>query len=65
MRTVYDVQQHLKRFGTFIYTGDRKSDLEMMRSELKEMFTSQMIDTKDFQAATIVINSAIAECDRK
>ena len=34
METVYDVQQLLRRFGAFIYTGNRHSDLTMMELRL-------------------------------
>ncbi|NAP01271.1 DUF910 family protein [Halomonas sp. MG34] len=30
MKTIYDVQQLLKRYGSFVYTGDRLGDLELM-----------------------------------
>jgi uncharacterized protein YqgQ len=55
MKTVYDVQQLLKRFGTIIYVGDRLADLELMEEELKELYQSQLIDVKDFQMALFIL----------
>jgi uncharacterized protein YqgQ len=55
MKTVYDVQQLLKRFGTIVYIGDRLADLELMEEELKELYQSQLIDVKDFQMALFIL----------
>ncbi len=44
MRTVYDVQQFLKRFGTIIYTGNRDADLLLMKEEMRELHHVQIID---------------------
>lgn len=55
MKTVYDVQQLLKKFGTIIYVGDRLADLELMEEELKELYQSQLIDVKDYQMALLIV----------
>lgn len=55
MKTLYDIQKFLKRFGTFIYIGDRVADLELMQAELKELYQSQLIDIKDYQAALLIL----------
>ncbi|MEH7743814.1 YqgQ family protein, partial [Neobacillus drentensis] len=49
MKTIYDIQQFLKRFGTLIYIGDRVADLELMEMELKELYQSQLIEPREFQ----------------
>ncbi|CAM3805637.1 YqgQ family protein [Mesobacillus zeae] len=59
MNTIYDIQQFLKRFGTFIYIGDRVADLEMMEEELKELHQSQLIETKEFQTALMLLRHQI------
>lgn len=55
MKTVYDVMQLLKRFGTYIYTKDRLADLEMMEEEIKELYKMQMIEANDFQIAILIL----------
>ncbi|TXK91779.1 DUF910 family protein [Parageobacillus sp. SY1] len=55
MKTVYDVQQLLKQFGTIIYVGDRLADLELMEEELKELYQSQLIDVKDYPMALFIL----------
>ncbi|MEK3890735.1 YqgQ family protein [Bacillus sp. FSL K6-3431] len=59
MHTVYDVQQLLKRFGAFIYMGDRLSDLEVMESEIKELYFANLIQKEQFQQALFVLRSEI------
>jgi uncharacterized protein YqgQ len=59
MKTIYDIQQLLKQFGTFIYIGDRVADLELMEAELKELYHSQLIETKDYQSALLILRHAI------
>ncbi|WP_430785272.1 YqgQ family protein [Virgibacillus flavescens] len=55
MKTVYDVRQLLKRFGTFIYIGDRLSDLDLMRDEVKELYQNKFITVHEYQMATLVL----------
>ncbi|WP_077621507.1 YqgQ family protein [Sediminibacillus massiliensis] len=55
MKTIYDVRQLLKKFGTIIYLGDRLADLEMMEDELRELFVSQFITSQEYQMAISVL----------
>ncbi|AZU63328.1 YqgQ family protein [Neobacillus mesonae] len=59
MKTVYEIQQYLKRFGTIIYIGDRVADLELMEAELKELYQSQLMETRDFQTALLILRHEI------
>ncbi|MEH7441105.1 YqgQ family protein [Heyndrickxia sp. MSNUG] len=59
MKTIYEIQQFLKKFGTIIYIGDRVSDLELMESELKELFNSQLIETNVYQTAILLLRHEI------
>ena len=38
MKTIYDIQQFLKKFGTIIYVRDRVANLELMRDEVQELY---------------------------
>lgn len=60
MKTIYDVQQHLKKFGTIIYIGDRLADLELMEEEVRELYNSQCMTTEDFQMAILLLRSEMA-----
>jgi uncharacterized protein YqgQ len=55
MKTIYDVQQLLKKYGTIIYVGDRLADLELMEEEIKELYQSQLIDVKEYQMAILLL----------
>lgn len=59
MKSIYDIQQLLKRYGTIIYVGDRVATLELMEDELKELYKSQLIETKDFQTAIMLLRHEI------
>ena len=65
MKTVYDVQQLLKQFGTIIYTGDRKADLMLLHDELRELFQANVIEPTKFQSAVLVIKKEISEIEKK
>lgn len=55
MNSVFDVRQLLKSFGTIIYIGDRLADLQLMEAELKELYQSQLIDGKKYNAAILLL----------
>lgn len=55
MKTLYDVMQLLKNFGTVIYTGDRQADLDLMEDEIKELYKQQFISSKDFSTALLIL----------
>jgi len=55
VRTMEDVRLLLKRFGIWIYTGDRLGDLEMMEEELEEMHRLGLIDKDTYLSARRVI----------
>ncbi|OIK11775.1 cytosolic protein [Bacillus sp. MUM 116] len=59
MKTVYEIQQFLKQFGTIIYIGDRVADLELMETELKELFQSQLIEAREYQTALLILRQEI------
>lgn len=59
VKSIYDIQQYLKKYGTIIYIGDRVADLELMEEELIEMHNSQLIETGDFQNAIMLLRQEI------
>ena len=60
MESIYDIRQLLKRFGTIIYVGDRVADLELMETEVKELYEFKFIDTKDYQKALLLLRDEVA-----
>ena len=59
MKSIYDIQQFLKQYGTIIYIGDRIADLELMESELKELYQAQLIDPKEYSTALLIVRHEI------
>lgn len=55
MKTVYDVRQLLKKFGTFIYIGDRLADLELMEDEVRELHKNAFINPREYQMAVLIL----------
>ncbi|UOQ42523.1 YqgQ family protein [Halobacillus salinarum] len=60
MKTIYDIQQLLLKFGTLIYIGDRIADLELMEDEVKELYKSQCMTQEDYQMAILLLRSEMA-----
>ncbi|GAB3051125.1 YqgQ family protein [Virgibacillus ainsalahensis] len=59
METIYDIQQMLRRYGTFIYTGNRFGDLELMEMEINEMYQFQFISKTDYMQARLLLRKEI------
>lgn len=59
IESMYDVQQKLKQFGIFVYTGNRLSDLQLMELELKELYSNSLIGEEDYIVAKLVIQREI------
>ena len=55
MKSMIDIYDILKQFGIYIYTGDRLGDLGLIEDEVKELYKSRMIETKDYQTALLII----------
>lgn len=60
MKSFYEVQQFLKKFGTIIYIGDRIADLELMLDELKELHSARLVETLDYQTAVLILRQEMA-----
>ncbi|USK43110.1 YqgQ family protein [Cytobacillus oceanisediminis] len=65
MKTIYDIQQFLKKYGTIIYIGNREADLELMAAEFKELYDSQLIDVKDYQSSILILRTEIQNLKEK
>lgn len=57
MNTVYDVQQLLKKFGIYVYIGDRQDDLELMEEEIRELYLAQLITSQDFNQSILLLRA--------
>lgn len=55
MKTFYDVQQFLKRFGIIVYMGKRLYDIELMKLELSRIYDAGLMDKLDYSEAEAVL----------
>ncbi|WP_159559778.1 YqgQ family protein [Streptococcus halichoeri] len=55
MKTLFDVQQLLKRFGIYVYLGKRFYDIEMMKIELQRLYDNNLIDKDDYLRAELIL----------
>ena len=61
MKNMIEVYELLKQFGTFIYTGDRIGDLELIEDEIKELYRSKMIEQGQYQSAILIIRHEVSK----
>lgn len=45
----------LKRFGLFIYTGNKIDDIDLMGDEVKELYDSGLILKEDYLQAILIL----------
>lgn len=55
MKTLYDVQQLLERFGVLVHLGKRKWDIELMAIELDRLHKANVIDRRDYLSAKLIL----------
>ena len=61
MKTLYDVQQFLKKFGSIIYVGKRLYDIELMKIELKRIYDAGLMEKLDYLEAEAVLRREHAQ----
>jgi len=55
MKNLLDVIKLLKRFGIYVYTGNRKDDIDMMGSEIKDLYDNGLLMKEDYLKAILVL----------
>ena len=55
MKTFYDVQQFLKRFGIIVYMGNAYMILKLMKLELSRIYDAGLMDKLDYLEAEAVL----------
>jgi uncharacterized protein YqgQ len=57
MKDYLGVLQLLKRFGIYVYTGNRKDDIDMVRSEVKDLYDNGLLMKEDYLKAVLILRS--------
>lgn len=55
MNEFFSVIQLLKRFGIYIYTGDRKADIGLMQSEVKDLYDNGLLMKEDYLKVVLIL----------
>ena len=56
MKTLYDVQQLLEKYGILVHVGKRIWDIELMALELDNVNKSGLIDQHDYLIAKMILS---------
>ncbi|MEK9198670.1 YqgQ family protein [Ureibacillus sp. 179-F W5.1 NHS] len=65
MKTMKDIYDLLKQYGTFIYTRDRIGDLLLMEDEIRELYKAKVLEPKDFQSAMLLIKQELSRLEQE
>ncbi|CCK85504.1 Putative uncharacterized protein [Lactobacillus equicursoris DSM 19284 = JCM 14600 = CIP 110162] len=55
LKTLYDVQQLLKKYGILVHVGKRKWDIELMAIELDNLYKAGILEKKVYLNAKLVL----------
>ena len=55
MKTLYDVQQLLEKYGILVHIGKRIRDIELMALELDNINKAGLIDQHDYMMAKLIL----------
>ncbi|MFC0014816.1 MULTISPECIES: YqgQ family protein [Allobacillus] len=55
METFLDVLQLLKKYGIFIYIGDRLAEFNLMEQEINELYQNKLITNEEYMRALFII----------
>ena len=55
MKDYFAVLQLLKRFGIYVYTGDKKTDIGMVQSEVKDLYDNGLLMQEDYLTAVLIL----------
>lgn len=61
MKDLLSVIMLLKRFGVYIYTGNRRDDIDLMQSEVKDLYDSGLLLQEDYLQAILILRSELAK----
>lgn len=59
MKDLLSIINLLKRFGIFIYTGNRHDDIDLMLSEVKDLYESGLLLEEDYLKAVLILRSEL------
>lgn len=64
MKSMKDIYDLLKQYGTFIYTRDRLGDVLLMEDEIRELHKAKVLNPKDFQTAMLILRQEASRIEK-
>ena len=61
LTSYYDVLQLLRKYNTFVYTGDLEADALLIEMELAELRDNEMIDQATYLQAVLLVKKRVRE----
>lgn len=65
MKNLLSIINLLKSFGVFIYTGNRKYDIDLMMSEVKDLYDNGLLLKEDYLQAVLILRSEASKMELK
>ena len=65
MKSMKDIYDLLKQYGTFIYTRDRLGDVLLMEDEIRELYKAKVLEPRDFQSAMLILRQEASKLERQ
>lgn len=61
MKDFFGVLQLLKRFGIYVYTGNRSDDIAMVQSEVKDLYDNGLLMQEDYLQAVLILRNEVTK----
>jgi uncharacterized protein YqgQ len=65
VKNLFDIINLLKRFGVYVYTGNRKDDIFLMELEVKDLFDGGLLLREDFLTALLILRNELTGIEKK
>ncbi|QCR32853.1 YqgQ family protein [Lysinibacillus sp. SGAir0095] len=65
MKSMKDIYDLLKQYGTFIYTRDRLGDVLLMEDEIRELYKAKVLEPRDFQSAMLILRQETSRIEKQ
>lgn len=57
MKNLLDVIKLLKRFGIYTYMGNRKEDIDLMQSEIKDLYEGGLLSEDKYLLSLLILRT--------
>lgn len=61
MKDFYGVLHLLKRFGIYVYTGNKIDDIDLVQSEVKDLYENGLLMKDDYLKAILILRQEVAK----